>query len=319
VLRHVNRARARAALLVARRSLALAVLSAGPTHAQGPPASPTDQAPPAAEPPAAEPPAAEPPAANPPAAEPPATSPPAASPPAAGPAPSSAAAAPLTPPEGETEPYGIAQEYPDRSDEHAMPYGALLFSAGLAPISVYRVAVGSSQSVREAEGESMSSGTASLHFHYPIVPYFSARGFFRLGGFETDLSVGGGYRAHTLYMVGAAPALSFAVRPRKSQSVHLALSVPVGLVVGTQPGRPPRQAVEEVVNVGLGYRIGGALGMIAVIARHVGVTMDLEVARDDIYHRVTYRALDGRSPSRDLNLRYTLWSTDLTVGIAWVL
>jgi hypothetical protein len=113
--------------------------------------------------------------------------------------------------------------------------------------------------------------------------------------------------------------LSFAVRPRKSQSVHLVVSVPVGFMVGTQPGKPPRDAVEEEVNVGLGYRLGGAAGLLAVLSRHVGVTMDLEIAREDLFHRVTYRALDGRSPSRDLNLRYTIWSTDLTMGLVWVL
>jgi hypothetical protein len=200
-----------------------------------------------------------------------------------------------------------------------MPHGALLFSAGLAPISVYRVAAGSSRSVRNGEGSSASSGTVSVHYHYPVVPYFSARGFVRLGGFETDLSLGGGYRAHTHYTLGVAPALSFAVRPRKSQSLHLVLSVPIGLVVGTQPGSPPRDAVEEDVNVGLGYRIGGALGLLTIVSRHLGVTMDLEVAREDIFHRVTYRALDGRSPSRELNLRYSIWSTDITMGVVWVL
>jgi hypothetical protein len=215
-------------------------------------------------------------------------------------------------------PAGISQEYPDRSDRHAMPYGAVLVSAGFAPISVYRVAAGSSESVRDGEGSSTGSGTFSVHYHYPVIPLLSARGFFRLSGFETDLSVGGGYRAHTLYTMGIAPALSVAAVPRKNQSLHVVVSLPIGLVIGTQPGLPPRDAVEEDVNVGLGYRIGGAVGLVTVLSRHFGLTMDLEIARDDIFHRVTYRALDGRSPSRDLNLHYSVWSSDWTLGIVWV-
>jgi hypothetical protein len=230
-----------------------------------------------------------------------------------------AQALPTRSPADYTEPAGIPQEFPDRADAHTMPYGALFLSAGFAPITVYRVAVGSSQSVRNGEGGSSSSGTASIHYHYPIVPYFSARGFARVGGFETELSVGGGYGAHTLYTIGVAPALSFAALPRKSQAVHVVFSLPIGLVLGTQSGKPPREAVEEDVNVGVGYRIGGAFGLMTVVTRHFGFTMDLEVAREDLYHRVMYRALDGRSPSRDLNLRYTLWSTDLTMGLMWVL
>jgi hypothetical protein len=200
-----------------------------------------------------------------------------------------------------------------------MPRGALLFSAGLAPITAYRVASGSSRLVREGEGDSYSSGTASIHYHYPVIPYFSARGFFRVGGFETDLSIGGGYRAHRLYTVGIAPALSFAAVRRVSHPVHVSLSVPIGLVLAEQPGSPPRDAVREDVNLGVGHRIGGALGMLVALSRRGGITMDLEIAREDIFHRVTYRAVDGRSPSREQNLRYSLWWTDLTLGAVWIL
>jgi hypothetical protein len=214
---------------------------------------------------------------------------------------------------------GVWQDFPNRSDEHAMPHGALLFSIGGTSITTYRVAVGSSQLVREGEGSSSGGATGSVHYHYPIIPFLSVRGFFRIGGFVTDLSEGGGYEYHTLYRPGVAPALSFAVVPRKHQSVHLVFSLPIGLVIGTQPGNPPRDAVEEDVNVGTGYRIGGALGMLAVLSEHAGVTLDLEIARDDLFHRVTYRALDGRSPPRELNLHYRLWSLDLTIGAVWAI
>jgi hypothetical protein len=212
-----------------------------------------------------------------------------------------------------------AQVFPDRSDKHAMPRGALIFSGGFGSISTYRVAVGSSPLVREAEGEATAGGIASIHYHYPIIPLLSARGFVRMSGFETELSLGGGYQGHTHFTFGIAPALSVAAIPRRSQSLHVVLSLPVGFVLGSQPGNPPRDAVSEDVNLGTGYRIGGHMGLLAVVSRHVGVSMDLEVAREDVFHRVTYRALDGRSPARDLNLHYSIWSVDFTIGVAWVL
>jgi hypothetical protein len=142
-----------------------------------------------------------------------------------------------------------------------------------------------------------------------------------VSGFETELSVGGGYDAHTVYDIGVAPALSFAALPRASQPLHIWFSLPVALAL-SRHGAPQRDAVREDVNLGVGYRIGAAFGMFTILTRHFGITMDLEVAREELFHRVTYTALDGRSPPRDLNLlnlRYAVWWIDLTMGAGWIL
>jgi hypothetical protein len=134
-------------------------------------------------------------------------------------------------------------------------------------------------------------------------------------GWQTALSEYAGDGDRVLYDLGAGPVCSFAAKTGR-YGMSLYAFLPVSFSWSVTPTRGPRALVLESTNVGTGYRIGLALGMLIRFSTSVGMMLEASGAFQHVEHLRRYQRLDASGSAVELPIAYDLRWFGLTVGLA---
>jgi hypothetical protein len=167
----------------------------------------------------------------------------------------------------------------------------------------------------EVEGDAGSDGNYRLLYERRIFGAVGLRGFVSRTDWGTSYSDAAGDGSRTLTDFGAAPVLSYSANQGR-HGASLYVFAPISFSLSQAPARATREIVRETMDLGIGYRVGGGLGMLVRLSGKVGLLCELEASLQRVSHVRTYARVDGTGKPETLPIGYGLTWLGAQIGLA---